>query len=251
MPPRPLEPGASFSFELTGSHGAALVTKYQTYREDCQLESTFEHYTKRHYESWVAFARHKQYGDDVRPVLVYGLDMTKDFAMVAYSDEDPSLESDLIIDVLTPTSTSVLPPASTSVLTPASTSVWGTWRTRVLPHTNYGPQEYSLPPHTRAVDLPSSQQADARSIPDEFNQCVFIRYYTTRRRAFMFPKVIKAGAGPHDLGSGHNGGDNFTELTVQPNIEPTTSGDEDIRQWHPTADISFEPDNAIVNTPYV
>jgi hypothetical protein len=59
MPPRPLEPGASFSFELTGNRGAALVTKYSTYREDSLLESVFERYTKRHYASWVAFARHK------------------------------------------------------------------------------------------------------------------------------------------------------------------------------------------------
>ena len=74
MPPRPLEPGASFSYELTGSHGAALVTKYQTYREDSLLESAFERYTKRHYESWAVFARYKQYGDDVWPVLVSGFD---------------------------------------------------------------------------------------------------------------------------------------------------------------------------------
>jgi len=42
VPPRHLEPGASFSFELTGNRGAALVTKYPTYRKDSLLESAFE-----------------------------------------------------------------------------------------------------------------------------------------------------------------------------------------------------------------
>ena len=232
VPPRPLGPGGSFSFELTGSHGAALVTKYQTYQEDCESESTFKSYTQCHYDSWVTFARHKQYGDDVRPVLVTGLDMTRDFAMVAYSDEGPLLESDSIV----------------AVPTPASTSVWGTWRTRRLCYTNHGPK--SPPPCELPIDLSSSQQADTRSIPERFNQCVFIRYFTMRRRLF-FPQVIKTGLGSHDPGSGHDGGDNFPELTVEPDVEPTTSGDEDIRQWHPATDISFEPDNAIPNTPYV
>jgi hypothetical protein len=36
------------------------------------------------------------------------------------------------------------------------------------------------------------------AVPDGSNQCVFIRYYTLRRRMFV-PMVIKAGAGPHQL----------------------------------------------------
>lgn len=214
------------------------MTKYPTYREGTLLQSAFEKYTKRHYDSWVAFASHKQYGDDVRPVLVSGFDMTRDFAMAAYSNEDASLESDFTVYVPT--------------LASASASVWGTWRARCSPHTNHGPQECSPPPRERATDLPSSQQANARSAPDGFNQCVFIRYYTIRRRKWMFPKVIQAGAGPHNLGSGDNRGDTFPELTVQPDVELTTSSDEDFRQWDPTTDdAGFEPDIVVHNTPYV
>ena len=236
---RPLEPGANFSFELTGNRGAALVTKYPTYRKDSLLESAFEKYTKRHYESWVAFARNKEYGDNVRPILVYGFDMTRDFAMVAYSNEGASLESDLTIAV--------------PMLASASASVWGTWRTRCSPHTNYGPQQCSYPPRERAIDSPSLQPVHAKSIPKEFDQCVFIRYYTMRWRKWMFPKVIRAGAGPHDLGTGDNRGDTFPELTVQPDAGPTTGVDENLRgQWDPTADDSgSEPDIVVRNTPYV
>ena len=237
VPPRPLEPGAKFSFELTGKRGAALVTKYPTYRKDTMLESAFESYTKHHYESWVAFARHKQYGNDIQPVLVSGFDMTRDFAMVAYSNEDASLESDLTIAV--------------PVLGSASASLWGTWHTRCSPHTNVGPQQLDPLPRERAVDFPSSPLTEAGSI--EFDQCVFVRYYTMRLRRWMFPKVIRAGAGPHDLGSGDNIGDAFPELTAQPDAESTMSGDENLRgQWDPTTDdTGSEPDIVVRNTPYV
>ena len=236
IPSRPLEPSVHFSFELTGTRGAALVTKYPTYREDSLLAAAFEEYTKRHYDSWVAFARHKKYGNDVQPVLVYGFDMTRDFAMVAYSDEGTSLKCDLTIPV--------------PMIASASASLWGTWRTRCSPHTNYGPQQRS--PLGRATDSPS-QPTDASGAPNEFDQCVFIRYYTMRSRKWMFPKVIRAGAGPHDLGSGDNRGDTLPELRMQPDAEPTTSGDED-----PRGQLGLIPDGAdpeldivVRNTPYV
>ena len=234
---RPLEPGVHSSFELTGTRGAALVTKYPTYREDSLLAAALEEYTKRHYESWVTFARHKRYGNDVQPVLVYGFDMTKDFAMVAYSNEGASLEADLTIPV--------------PMLASASASVWGTWHTRCSPHTNYGPQQRSPP--GRAIESPSSQPVDTRSVPDEFNQCVFIRYYTMRSRKWLFPKVIRAGAGPHDLGSGDNGGGTFPELMVESNAEPTTSGDGNLnRHWDPNVDGTGSETNIVVrNTPHV
>ena len=235
-PPRPLEPGVHFSFELTGTHGAALVTKYPTYSQDSLLESAFEEYTKRHYESWVAFARDKRYGNNVHPILVSGFDMTRDFAMVAYSDESASLEFDISVDV--------------PMVASASASVWGTWRTRRSPHTNSGPYQWRLLPSGRAIGFPSPQPVGARSIPDEFDQCVFVRYYTMRLRKWFFPKVIRAGAGPHDLGSGDNRGNPFPELTVQFGTEPTTGGDDDLgRQWGPTTDnTGLEP---YTNTPHV
>jgi hypothetical protein len=238
---RPLEPGASFSFELTGNRGAALVTKHSTYREDSLLDSAFERYTKRNYASWVAFARHKQYGDDVQPVLVSGFDMTRDFAMVAYSNESASVESDLTIAV--------------PMLASASATVWGTWRTRCSPHTNYGPQECSPPTPGRAIDSSSSQFAEASRIPSEFNQCVFVRYYTMRMRGplALFPKVIRAGAGPHDPGPGDNTTNTFPELMVQSDTRSEVSDSEDYEEeWeHTTDNAGLESDIVIRNTPYV
>ena len=49
----------------------------------------------------------------------------------------------------------------------------------------------------------------------------------------MFPKVIRAGAEPHDLGSGENRPDAFSELTIRSNAEGTTGNDDDLEdQWN-------------------
>jgi len=208
--------------ELTGDRGAALVTRHKTISEDASSESVFETYTKRHYKSWVEFGLHKQYGNDVRPFLVSGFDMTKDFAMVAYSNGGELSESNDTIAI--PMFASASPPFH------------GTWRTKHPVYTTEGP-------HQRVADIPSSQSGGAGSITKKFDQCVFIRYYTMRWRKWMpiFPKVIRAGAGPHDLGPGDNRGDTFPELAMECGAEHTESGDEDLgRRWGSTMDTDSE-----------
>ena len=180
---RMLEPGCSLSFRLMEDQGAALVTKHLTYREDVQLAGNFEKYAKDHYDSWVVFARETGHGNDVKPVLVTGVDMTRDFAMMSYSNNDDNLISEF----------------TTSA--PGVGSVWGTWRTTGSVYTNCGPHQSRPPSPTRTVDLTSSGTGHAETIPDEYNQCVFVRYYTVRKRLGI-PRVIKAAAGPHDLGPG-------------------------------------------------
>ena len=226
MQPRPLELGADFSLELNGNCGAALVTKHPTYREDHLREVTFGEYTKRHYGSWVKFASDMGYGYDVQPVLVSGVDMSREFAMAAYSYEDTSFKSEV-------TATA---PMTISV----SGSIQGTWYTRYTPHTNCGPQECIPPLPEQAINIPSPQSVEAAIIPSAFNQCVFIRYYTMRSRVRfgLFPGVIRAGAGPHDLGPGDNRGGAFPELMVQPDTEPMD-------------DTGHELDTVFRNTPYV
>ena len=239
VPPRPLEAGASFSYELTEDFGAALVTEYSTYTTDTLVEGFFKEYTERHYKSWIEFTRKKGYGKDVQPVLVTGFDVTRDFAMVAYSHQGTSLKSDLTMTV--------------PVLASASASLWGTWHARCTPHTNRGPQGCNPLPPEQTIEPSSSQSAEARKIPVEFNQCVFIRYFTMRWRLGIFPKFIKARAGPHDLGSGDNKGDAFPELTTQVDVESATGGGDDLRgQRGPITDGgSSEQGVFIRNTPSV
>lgn len=233
-----MQPGAHFSFELTGNHGAALMTRYPTYMEDALLESMFAKYIKRHYESWVAFARSEGYGDDVQPVLVTGFDITRDFAMLAYSNQGVFLEAGSDVDV--------------PMLASAHASIWVTRHTRCSPHFKSGPQSWELSPIGRTIDFPSSQLANSRTIPAEFNQCVFIRYYTMRSK-WLFPRIIRAGAGPHDLGSGDNRGDAFPELTGKSDSEPATSSDGDLEDQSDLATgcTGSEPNVVVRNTPYV
>lgn len=241
MSRRALDPSKNFAFELTGSHGAALATKYQTHRMDALVDCAFEKYTKRHYQSWVRFACDKGIGNDVHPVLVSGFDLTRDFAMVAYSDDNSSLGADLTIAVPTPAS--------------ASTPPWGTWHTRCSPHTNEGPLEHNLLPPERAAE-PPPQSVEAGNIPREFNQCVFLRYYTMRPRGSfaIFSEVIWAGTGPHDFRPGDNRGGAFPELAVQSEAEPLANDDEGPGgQWDLVEedDDGFELEITGHNTPHV
>lgn len=228
--PRSLEPDANFSFELTGDRGAALATRHSTYNEDSQLDSEFKHYTKRHYKSWVKFAKDKKYGKNLRPVLVSGFDMAKDFAMMAYSNNHTSVQ-----DCAT---------FSTPMFGSTSTSVSWVWRSACSPHVKHGPQQL-VPP-----DLQSLRPEAAESPSTEFNQCVFIRYYTMREG--LFPKVIRANAGSHDLGSGEDRGGSFPELTARSDAEPASFDQDPGGQRGPTTDdTGSDPDMVVRNVPYV
>ena len=180
------------AFALTNKQGAALVTKDSTYREDIEREWTFENYIKEHYDSWVDFARGHGHGENVKPILVTGVDLTREFATVAYSDNHTRMECEFSAGV----------PAVAS----ASISVWGSWRTQGLVHTNCGPHPFSSRGNRIANDDPTVESA----IPDEYNQCVFVRYYTIRRR-FFIPTVLKAGGGPHQLPKGSPENDSESE----------------------------------------
>lgn len=236
---RLLEPGAHFSYQLTGDHGAALVTKYKTYVTDAQEQDTFKQYTRKHYDSWVTFVRNKRYGDDVRPVLVSGFDSTKDFAMAAYSNNGASLASEFTIFV--------------PMLASASASLWGTWRTRGITHTNYGPQECIPPSFARFARTPSGPR-NTGTIADDYKQCVFVRYYSIRKRMGFYPGVIQASAGPHDLGSGDNHKNTFPESAARqgslPDNEDDFMGDDEERDLT-TGEASSDEDIVVCNIPEV
>lgn len=187
-----MEPGARVAFTLNHKRGAALITKHPTYREDIEREHTFENYTKRHYGSWVDFAREHGHGENLRPVLVTGVDLTREFATIAYSDNHTRMECEFS--------------AGVPAMATASISLWGSWSTQGLVHTNCGPHPFP----TRGNRSSNEDTTLESMIPEEYNQCVFLRYYTIRRRVFI-PTVLKAGAGPHQLPKGDPEDDNTNE----------------------------------------
>ena len=227
---RMLEPGSGISFQLAGGQGAALLTKCPTYREDVKLGRTFEEYTKAHYDSWVKFARECGHPNDIKPVLVIGIDMTRDFTMISYSNDGDDLTAEF----------------TTSA--PEVASPWGTWRAPGVVHTNCGPQPRRRPSPTQTVDVASS--GDSR----EYRQCVFVRYYTVRKRLGI-PRVIKAAAGPHDLGPGgsDDGGSPFeVECSSDSESDSDTASSLFDNNWDDDrssiTSIDSEPDIVIHNT---
>ena len=181
--PRLPENEANFIFELTGNRGAALVTRHPTRPEDIDTKSerAFETYIKDHYESWIDFARHKRYGNDIHPVLVSGFDMTRDFSTVAYSREEDALVS--------PSDT------PTRMFPSTPPKFRGEWRASFPPDTNDGPKHPSPPSHGTG---------GAGRYSHRLSQCVFIRYYTMRSRAWFLrrSRSIRNSAGSSRTGFG-------------------------------------------------
>ena len=107
----------------------------------------------------------------------------------------------------------------------ASLSIWGTWRTEGLVHTNCGPRSSAA-----TETVPSSDSGGhttlGSTIPSEYNQCAFIRYYTIRKRG-LIPKVIKAGAGPRDF-EGYGSGNGSSDSTCLQDSSSETSGGSDV-----------------------
>ena len=222
--------GAHLSVEHAGESGAALATRHQTYNEDAELDLRFRRYTKVHYESWVEFAREKEYGENLRPVLVSGFDMTKDFSMIAYSNNNTSVQAGANL--------------STPMFGSISAAAEWTWHTACTPHMKHGPQQ-RRPPGLRL------RRAREGRPSTEFNQCVFIRYYTMRSELGLFPRVIRAGAGTPDLGSGENRGDTFPGLTSESDAEPM-GGDQSPGGRDPANDgANSELETVTRNVPYV
>ena len=192
---RRLGHGSSIRFRFAEAQGAALVTKYETYREDVHLAKS-KKYAKENHASWVEFARNAGY-DDVNPVLITGVDRTRDFATMCYSDYDDGLECQF----------------KTS-----DSGAWGTWETSRPIHQNHGPKLRLPPSPGTAGLLSSSGDGGAETAPDEYNQCVFIRYISMRSRRLWLPKM-KAAAGPHNLSMGGQDGEE-SPLQAQYDSDP-------------------------------
>lgn len=175
------------SFESTSSDGAILVTKHKTFRDNAERIDHFKQYILRNYKAWSIFAGEQGHGIDVEDlILVTGRDMTEDFSMVAFSQNEGRIEMQF--------------EAGASKLGSASFSAWGSWLCELPVFENWGPQE-------RVPHVPNESNADVgygmESDTPKYQQCVFLRGYRIYRMARIFPRVLRAGAGPHDLGPGH------------------------------------------------
>ena len=183
-----------FIFDLMGNQGAALVTRHPIHYKDSLVSSRdrFDRYLNGNRDFWAELAKRKALPKKIRPILVYGFDAAKDFEMVSYPNSDSALFGPARDFVTSLMFKSIPPPFQ------------GQWCFKTAPHIQRGSST-------------------------EFDQCVFVRYHIMRRKgdADKIPKVMKGGAGPHDLGSGDNQGKTFPELVVQSGVgSPTNVGDD-------------------------
>ena len=127
----------------------------------------------------------------IHPVLVSGFDAVKDFEVVSYPNSDGG-------------SFKPKRPITENMFKSLPPPFRGKWCFQFAPHIH-------------------------RDSSAEFDQCLFVRYHTLRHKGgtSRIPRVLRGGAGPHDLGSGDNQGGAFPELTVQSSAQPTIGIDED------------------------
>lgn len=162
----------------------------------------------RNYQSWVEYANQRGHMISLEDLLlITGHDMTLDFAMLAFSTNARHLGIEFT--------------AGSPTVASASASVWGEWRTTMSVHHNCGPQDREPPAHTRPQLTDNNSPLGEPQT--EYNQCVFLRGFRVRKRAGFIPTVIKAAAGPHDLGPGHR----FDEEGPSVCSESLTSSDGD------------------------
>ena len=174
------------------------MTKYPIHREDIQGVGTPKQYIKKHYSSWVEFANERGHGDGISLVLVTGVDRTRDFAMISYSENH---DDDHLICTFSP------------AVGDTSTSVWGTWGITEFVRTNCGPKRYFLPPSTHVVSSTPSGSGATGAVSDEYNQCVFVRYWYMRK--WIGIRTLRAAAGPHNLSVVDRKGKGLSEVESQ------------------------------------
>lgn len=178
-----MEAGANIEFSCSFKQGAALILKYPARRCDSDCEGILGKHMLRHYRDWHAFAQEKRNPEmplsDI--ILVTGCDLTREWATVVFTEKASNASINFTAGV----------PSYPSV----GASFWGSWSTETsVPH-RCGP----VPPMVMD-ELSGLLTAPSTTIQESgpYNQCVFIRGYRVQER-LMFPKKLKAAAGPSDV----------------------------------------------------
>jgi hypothetical protein len=194
-----LAPGASLDLELTRSEGAGFLTRFPIRCTDTLQDGTLKTYIKKHYDSWLEYARDPSQGfGEINPILVSGIDSARDWAMFTYSTSHNHVSTELTIDV------------------PAVASTWASFSATSLScsgmKTNWGPEiaELEAPSGTtssieesdiRAANsaYPSSEVSRYTMHHHHGNRITFIRGWRMKKRSYWIPTVIRAEAEPRDL----------------------------------------------------
>ena len=88
VPPRSDDAGDTFTFELSGAEGAALVARYPTKQVDLPMDSRSlsEKYLLDNFGVWPLFT--KGGPRKIKPVIVSGFDLTGNLVMMSYASKE-------------------------------------------------------------------------------------------------------------------------------------------------------------------
>ena len=197
---------AQVHVKSSSGKGAMLFTGHETRGKQACQELRFQDYIRLHHVSWLEFAI-ERLGCGVRLqdlMLVYGYHMTVDFAMFTFSDMIGEAQIAWV--------------ARFPGVTSASLAITKNSCQRVSPAVNFGPREQNTSSSTGVSVIEGTQAIENDS--DNFKQCVFLKRHRIQRKwAGVGPKVIKASAGPHNLGSGDRGDGDEVAVCIEEGAE--------------------------------
>lgn len=162
---------AAYSFTCEKDQGALLVLESDARTEYCEDSPILKRWIVDNYKKWYKFAEKKGYeiGDELKgPIFVYGWVKTSGWGLAIWRTADRS--SQLTVDLN----------AGENANVGISFAHSETRATGVIHRTG--------PNHEESVNSSETTK----------NQCVFLLYYKVKER-LIFPKVMKGGAGPHNL----------------------------------------------------
>jgi hypothetical protein len=263
---RPIGPVSPFlKLKFSGSsraqYGAMLVKTSDSYTEKNKRDLVFRRYMKQHWRSWLAFARSNAIGQIVKKedlMLIVGLELTKDFSATAFYSRDSDFRFAFEAGVSNLASLSAggwkrrstapppAPDAGTSYASGSEMQSSGASESDNDSTDSPGSEadmsrvhvEYNAGPSTSAPSLPSLGgpiiQDDpwlGPSAPPDHRQSVFIRRICYRPRLnrlmrLVAPLELRAGAGPHDLGSGDRSAPDAPRIPSQEDSDSDSSDSE-------------------------
>jgi hypothetical protein len=174
--------GAKVSFSATEDSGAHFFSRNRTFRRETNNTEHCRQYMKAHYKSWLEFGKKKG-----RPVsldnlvLVTGVDLAKDFHVLAYRKLDTKATLSLSASIPSVISTGA--------------KLWKKSQSNSIVYEAHGPGEEGMPPlPDRARILQSTAPEDHEDLLMS-RHCVFLRRIVIQDRIFWIQ--IKAAGGPH------------------------------------------------------
>lgn len=213
----------SYNFKCTSHRGAFLILKGRAIKAAIDRNARLERYILQHHESWVNFATDEEtLGIRCEPesiILVQGVLKTSGWAIGAFPGKvDRSQEFKLGVKAQTVLN------AHAHVSTTRCES-YGCIQRSGPDRSSTSDEKLLIGPPNTATSSPINEFTDRlRGSKYPEDQCVFLKYYKIKRRAWL-PKKLVANADPPDLdrdGSSNHGDDSAVRVN-ESNIESETA----------------------------